>query len=88
MASMREIDLSKFITNYDFKSPDWTVKNIKESLQGLLGELPAIEIVYEKDAFLNEVTGRAQEVKKIKSVKVTFTDLDEKIRTVEYLVEV
>lgn len=85
---MREIDLSKFITNYNFKSDNWSVKQIKESLKTLLGELPAVEIVYEKDAFLNEVTGRAQEIKKIKSVKVTFTDLDDKIKTVEYLVEV
>lgn len=85
-ASMREHMISQYITNVDFKG-DWSLKSIKEGLSTLLNEYPAIEVVYEKDAFLNEVTGKAQEFKKLKSIKVTFSDSDDKFKTVEYLLE-
>jgi hypothetical protein len=87
MKSIKESSISNVITSINFKD-DWSLRNIKEQLYNVLGEQPAVEAIYQKDAFLNEVTGKAQEIKKLKSIKVTFTDLDEKIKTVEYLLEV
>ncbi len=52
MSSMKEVSISQYITAFDFKS-NWTLKSIKENLQTILGETPAVETIYEKDAFLN-----------------------------------
>ncbi len=84
MQSMKESSILQYVNNVDLKN-DLSIKKIKQDLLNILGETPGIEINYQKDAFLNELTGEAQEVKKLNSIKITFTDLDNNFKTVEYL---
>ena len=43
--------------------------------------------VKSEDVIVNEVTGTAIEYKKIQSVSVVFTDLDDKIKKIEILID-
>lgn len=84
MKSMKEDSIQKFIMDIDFDG-DWSVNNIKESIKRMTGEVPGIKINYEKDVIINEIKGEATEVKKLSSIEIVFTDLDDKIKRVEYL---
>lgn len=85
MKSMKENAIQEYILSVDFNE-DWSVKIIKRDLKRILGEEPAIDINYQKDAMINEITGEAKEVKKLHSISIVFTDLDDDFKRVEYLV--
>lgn len=85
MKSMKENTIQDYILSIDFNE-DWSVNQIKNDLRRLLGEMPAVDISYQKDAMINEITGEAKEVKKLHSISIVFTDLDDNIKRVEYLI--
>lgn len=87
MKSMKENSIQQYISAVNFNE-HWSVNDIKNGLQKLLGEIPGIKVNYEKDVSVNEIKGEAVEIKKLKSIEVVFTDLDDQIKKVEYLLEV
>lgn len=83
----KEIIRNYFIKNVDFTNDKWSAKSIREELKNILGEEPGIKVNYIKDVVINEVTSTAKEIKKVESVTLYFTDLDDKITTMEFLID-
>lgn len=86
MKSMKEENIQKFIMDIDFTSEDWSVDVIKQSIKNMTGEMPGIKVNYKKDVLINEIKGEAQEYKKLNSIEIVFTDLDDQIKRVEYII--
>ena len=80
---MKENWIREYISQIDFKNDDWSIEKIKEDLRGFLGEYPGIDIKYEKDVMLNEVTGKAKEYMNIEGIAILFTDTDDKIKKIQ-----
>ncbi|CAG7579966.1 MAG: hypothetical protein SLAVMIC_00182 [uncultured marine phage] len=85
MKSMTENNIQNFILGIDF-SADWSVEFIKESIKRMTGETPGIKVNYQKDVLINEIKGEATEYKKLNSIEIVFTDLNDQIKRVEYIV--
>jgi hypothetical protein len=56
-------------------------------MKRFLGEEPGIDIVYKKDVMVNEFTGEAKEFKQIDKVQIVFTDLDNKFKKLEFIID-
>lgn len=87
MGSMKENAIRDYIASIDFKSDVWGLSEIKENMRRFLGEEPGVDITYKKDVFINEVLGRAEEVKRIEKISIVFTDLDDKFKKIEFLID-
>jgi len=87
MVSMKENAIREYISKIDFKRDNWSYIQIEEDMRKFLGERPSLDIKYVKDVMVNEVTSEAKEIKKISSVGIIFTDLDEKIKKIEILID-
>lgn len=85
MYSLKESAIREYLSKIDWKRDNWSYVRIEEDMRKFLGERPTLEISYEKDVMVNEVTGEAKEFKKLKKIGVVFTDLDEKIKKIEIL---
>lgn len=86
-ASMKETAIREYMSKVDWKTDNWSYTQIEEDMKRFLGERPSLDVKYEKDVMINEVTGKAKEYKKIKSVSIVYTDLDDKIKKVEFLID-
>lgn len=73
-----------FITSYKFDNANWKTSDIKKGLKGLLGEEVAIQVNYIRDVKINEILSTSEEVTIIESINISFTDDDDKIKTMEY----
>lgn len=71
--------------NVDFNS-DWSLNQIQEDLKKMLGEIPGIDIDYKKDVLINEREGTATEYQKVDRVKIIFTDLDDRFKKLEFII--
>ena len=80
MNSMIQSKIAEYISDIDFKSGKWSINEIKANLKRMLGETPAIKVNYEKDVLINEIKGEAKEIKKISSLDIVFTDVDNNIK--------
>jgi hypothetical protein len=87
MSSMKENLIREYLMSVDFNGENWKVSKFKEDMRKFLGEEPGIQIDYKKDVILNEVKGEAEEVKKIEKISIVFTDLDDKFRKLEFLID-
>lgn len=87
MASMKEIAIREYISQIDFKRDDWKLSEIKEHMRRFLGEEPGVDIIYKKDVMINELRGEAEEIKAVEKVSIIFTDLDDRFKKVEFLVD-
>jgi hypothetical protein len=56
-------------------------------MRKFLGEEPGIDIIYKKDVILNEFIGEAEEISKVERISIVFTDLDDKFKKVEFLID-
>lgn len=81
---MKLESVKNFITNYKFDNPNWKTSEIKEGLKRLLGEEVGIKVNYIKDVKINEILSTSEEVTIIESIDISFTDDDDKIKTMEY----
>ena len=86
MSSMKEIAIRDYVSKIDFKNDDWKLPKIKEDMRKFLGEEPGIDVIYKKDVMINEVTGKAQEIKDIDKVQIIFFDTDERFKKIEFTV--
>ena len=87
MTTIKEQKIREYILNIDFQRDNWKTSTIKEDLRKFLGEEPGIEIQYKKDVILNEVKGEAEEIKKMEKISIVFTDLDDKFKKLEFLID-
>lgn len=81
---MKSEIISNYIQTIDFDGDNWSINQIKESLRNLLGETPAIKVNYVKDVMINEIKGTAEEFKKMESVTIIYTDVDNKLKKTEF----
>jgi hypothetical protein len=86
MGSIKEMMVREYMTSINFKTDDWGLSKIKEDLRRLLGEEPAIDIVYKKDVMVNEYTGEAREFMDVNKVRIIFTDTDDHFKKIEFLI--
>ena len=86
MDSLKVTAIKEYLSKIDFKNDNWSIYQISKDMKRFLGETPAIDVFYKKDAMVNEVTGEAKEIKKLNKVSVIFTDLDDKIKKLEILI--
>ena len=86
MSSMKEMAIREYISHIDFKKDDWKLSKIKEDMRNFLGEEPGIDVIYKKDGMINEVTGKAQEIKDIDKVQIIFFDTDDRFKKLEFLI--
>ena len=84
---MKEISIREYISNVDFNREDWSLSKIKEDMRRFLGEEPGIDVVYKKDVIINEILSEAQEISKVDRISIVFTDLDDKFKKVEFLID-
>jgi hypothetical protein len=84
MNSMKADLIRKYVTNINFKTEDWSIHTMTEEMRKFLGEMPSVDIHYKKDVMVNEVTGKAKEIKQIEKVSIVFTDTDDKIKKLEF----
>ncbi len=83
MNSIKLETIKKILLSYKFEG-DWRVKDIKEQIKIAIGEEVGLNILYKKDAKINEVLNKAEEINVIDKISITFTDLDDKIKTVDF----
>lgn len=88
MNSMKEMAIKQYISNIDFNNDDWKLSKIKEDMRKLLGEEPGVDIIYRNDVVVNEVFGKqsSKEVKTIEKISIVFTDLDNKYKKIDFLI--
>lgn len=84
---MKEISIRQYISSIDFKRDDWKLSEIKEHMRKFLGEEPGVDIIYKKDVMINELRGEAEEIKAVEKVSIVFTDLDDKFKKIEFLID-
>ena len=87
MNSLKEISIRDYISKINFKSDDWKISQITEDMKRFLGEEPGIDIIYKKDVMVTEFTGEAKEFKQIDKVQIVFTDLDNKFKKLEFIID-
>jgi len=87
MASMKEIAIKEYISKINFNKEDWKLSSIKEEMRKFLGEEPGIDITYKKDVVLNEFLNESKEIEKIDKISIVFTDLDDKFKKIEFLID-
>jgi hypothetical protein len=87
MNSLKEISIRDYISRINFKTDDWKISQIKEDMRRFLGEEPGIDIIYKKDVMVNEFTGEAKEFKQIDKVQIVFTDLDNRFKKLEFIID-
>ncbi len=87
MNSMKEIAIRDYISKINFKNDDWKVSKIEEDMKRFLGEIPGISISYKKDVMVNEFTGEAKEFKDIDKISIVFTDLDDRFKKIEFIID-
>jgi hypothetical protein len=85
--SIKENLIREYIQSVDFRSDNWRVSKFKEDMRKFLGEEPGIDVIYKKDVILNEFKGEAEEIKKVEKIAIVFTDLDDKFKKLEFLID-
>ena len=71
------------MSKINFRTEDWSIHKITDEMKRFLGETPSIDVVYKKQPMLNE-SGTAKEVSKLEKISVIFTDIDDKIKKLEF----
>jgi hypothetical protein len=87
MYSLKESAIREYVSKIDWRRDNWSYPQIEEDMKRFLGERPTIDVKYQKDVMVNEVTGESKEFSKIKSIGIVFTDTDDKIKKIEILVD-
>lgn len=86
--SIKESIIQNYISSINWKRDDWKISEIKENLKKSLGEEPSVVVNWKKDVMINEVSGSAEEIKVPEYVQIVFTDLDDKIKKLQYRLSV
>lgn len=87
MQSLKESAIREYLGKIDWIRDNWSYAQIEEDLKRFLGERPSLDVKYKKDVMINEISGKSKEYNRIKSISVIYTDLDDKIKKVEILID-
>jgi hypothetical protein len=82
---MKESLIREYILGINFNG-EWGISKMKEDMKRFLGEEPGIDVQWEKDAILNEDTGQPEVIEKMKKISIVFTDIDDKYKKLDFLV--
>lgn len=74
-ALYKEQMIREYIMNVNFKG-NFSVKQIKEDLRRIIKEVPGIDLKWNRDDIVSEVTGASKVVESVKSITVAITDGD------------
>jgi hypothetical protein len=83
---MKETLLHDYFGKINLRDRGLNLNRIEEDLVKLLGERPSVNPTWVKDVMLSEDRKNAREIKRLDSISVVFTDLDEKIKKIEFRV--
>lgn len=86
MYSLKETSIRQYISQIDWKT-NWNYQVIEEEMRRFLGERPSLDIRWKKDVMVNEFTGESKEISKIEKICVIFTDTDDKIKKLEFIID-
>jgi hypothetical protein len=84
---MKEQAIRQYISKIDWKRDSWNYNILEEDMRKFLGERPSLEIKYQKDVMVNEFTGESREISKLSGINIIFTDLDDKIKKIELIID-
>ena len=84
--SLKSIAIKDYLSKIDFRGDDWSISRMSSDIQKVIGEIPAIDVVYKKDVIVSEFNGTAKEIKKISKISIIFTDLDDKMKKLDILI--
>lgn len=83
MQSLKEIAIKDYLSKINWKTDNWSYTRIEEDMRKFLGERPSLEVQYQKDVMVNEVSGESKEIEKLVKISVIYTDTDDKIKKFE-----
>jgi hypothetical protein len=86
MNSMKADLIRKYVSEIDFRGEDWSIHTMMQEMQKFLGEVPSVDVGYKKDVMVTELTGMSKEIKTVEKVSVVFTDTDDRIKRIDFLV--
>ena len=84
--SLKETSILEYLKTIDFKG-EWSYEAIETDIARFIGERPSLDVTYKKDVMLMEGSAKAKEVRKLEKVAVIYTDLDNKIKKIEILID-
>jgi hypothetical protein len=87
MYSLKEIAIREYISKIDWKRDNWSYQRIEEDMKKFLGERPTLDVKYKKDVMVNEVSGESKEFNRLQSISIIYTDLDDKIKKFEIILD-
>jgi hypothetical protein len=85
--SLKETAIREYISKINWKKDNWDYKTIEEQMRKFLGERPSLEVKYQKDVMVNEISGESKEFSKLVKVSVVFTDTNDQIKRIEILID-
>jgi hypothetical protein len=83
MQSLKELAMREYLSKINWKTDNWSYVRIEEDMKKFLGERPTLDVQYQKDVMVNEVSGESKEIEKLVKVSVVYTDTDDKIKKFE-----
>lgn len=86
MQSLKELAMREYLSKINWKTDNWSYVRIEEDMKKFLGERPTLDVQYQKDVMVNEVSGESKEIERLVKVSVVYTDTDDKIKKFEIVV--
>lgn len=86
MQSLKELAIREYLSKINWKTDNWSYSRIEEDMRKFLGERPSLDIQYQKDVMVNEVSGESKEIEKLVRVSVVFTDTNDKLTKIEFMI--
>jgi len=83
MNSIKENMIRNYLYKVDW-TKNWSYSEIENGMVSFLGERPSLDITYTKDVIVNESEGSSREFLRLDKIYVVFTDVDEKIKRMEF----
>ena len=87
MYSLKETAIREYISKIDWKRDNWSYQRIEEDMKRFLGERPTLDVQYQKDVMVNEVSGESKEFNKLTKVSVIYTDTDDRIKSLTIMID-
>lgn len=85
MQSLKELAIREYLSKINWKTDNWSYSRIEEDMRKFLGERPSLDVQYQKDVMVNEVSGESKEIQKLVKINVVYTDTDDKLKKLEIL---
>ena len=86
MFSLKEQAIREYISRIDWKRDNWSHTVIEQQMSKFLGERPTMDVKYEKDVMVNEVSGESKEFQRLTKVSIIYFENDTP-RKIEILID-